>query len=98
MFVNRIFTTFTQNPHINKFPVSKEMKQDMQWFLTFLPQFNGVSILKKSPFKERHTLHIDASLMGLGGLGENVYSTSIYTIPGFSMGIVYWKCLTYYCL
>ena len=32
-FVNRILATFRQNPHKHKFPVSPEMKQDIQWFL-----------------------------------------------------------------
>ena len=47
-FVNRILATFRQNPQNHKFPVSAEMKQDIQWFLQFLPKFNGVTILKKT--------------------------------------------------
>ena len=91
-FVNRILATFRQNPHNHKFPVSTEMKQDIQWFLQFLPKFNGVTILKKDPIKEPHTLHIDASLTGLGGVwNKNVYSTPVYTIPGFCMTIVHWE-------
>ena len=43
----RFLATFRKNSHRNKFQISTEIKQDIHWFLQFLPQFHGVSILKK---------------------------------------------------
>ena len=78
-FVNQILATFRQNTHRNKIQISSEMKQDIYWLLKFLPQFNGTAILQKNPIQEPHTLHIDASLTGLGGMGQKgVYNPHIY--------------------
>ena len=87
IFVNRILATFRQNCHKNKIQISTEIKQDIQWFIRFLPQFNGSAILVKTPIQQPHTLHIDASLTGLGGVwGNRVYTTPIYPISTFEMG------------
>ena len=92
MFVNRILATLRQNTHRNKFQVSAEMRQDICWFLQFLPRFNSRAILVKNSIQEPHTLHIDASLTGLGGVwGNKVYATPIYPIPDFKTGIVHWE-------
>ena len=92
IFVNHILATFRQNCHKNRFKISTEVKQDIHWFIRFLPQFNGKAILVKSPIQQPHTLQIDASLTGLGGVwGSRVYTTPIYPIPTFEMGIVHWE-------
>ena len=68
------------------------MRQDLNWFIRFLHQFNGKAILVKNPIQQPHTLHIDASLTGLGRVwGNSVYSTPIYPFPTFEMGIVHWE-------
>ena len=92
IFVSRILATFRQDCYKNKFRISTEMRQDLNWFIRFLHQFNGKAILVKNPIQQPHTLHIDASLTGLGGVwGNRVYSTPIYPFPTFEMGIVHWE-------
>ena len=78
-FANRILAIFRQNQHNQKFPVSAEMNQDIQWFLQFLPKFNGVTILKKNPIKEPHTLHIHSSLTDLGGSELEMFIALLFT-------------------
>ena len=91
IFVNRILATFRQDCCKNKFRITTEMSQDLNWFIRFLHQFNGKAILVKNPIQQPHTLHIDASLTGLGGVwGNRVYSTPIYPFPTFETGIVHW--------
>ena len=60
--------------------------------MKFLPAYNGISILNKKCIEYSHTLHIDASLTGLGGVwAYKVYSTPTYNIPKFTMKIVHWE-------
>ena len=62
IFVNRILTVFRKHHDKSKILISEEFRQDIQWFITFLPHFNGVTILKKEPIRNCNTLYIDASL------------------------------------
>ena len=90
-FVNRILMTF-RNSTSKRILITDAFKQDLLWFLKFLPAYNGVSILNKKCIDNSHTLHIDASLTGLGGVWANkVYSTPTYSIPNFVMKIVHWE-------
>ena len=59
-----------------------------------LPSFNGITFLKKLEVQESDTLHLDASLIGLGAVWNNrVYSTPIFEIPGFHLTIVHLEML-----
>ena len=89
-FVNRILTVFRKHHDKSRILISEDFRQDIKWFTTFLPHFNGITILKKEPIKDSNTLHIDASLTGLGGVwGHRVYSTPIYPISDFKHKIVH---------
>ena len=89
-FVNRILTVFRKHHDKSRILISEDFRQDIKWFTTFLPHFNGITILKKEPIRDNNTLHIDASLTGLGGVwGHRVYSTPIYPISDFKLKIVH---------
>ena len=89
-FVNRILTVFRKHHDKSRILISEDFRQDIKWFTTFLPHFNGITILKKEPIRDSNTLHIDASLTGLGGVwGHRVYSTPIYPISDFKLKIVH---------
>ena len=67
---------------------------DIEWFITFLPHFNGVTFFKKVPISDNHTLHLDASLTGMGAVWSNrVYSTPVFQIPNFELKIVHLEML-----
>ena len=52
IFVNRILATFRNNFTERKIKLSKEFFQDLNWFLTFLPPFNGISKIFKNPIPD----------------------------------------------
>ena len=49
--------------------------KDLNWFYTFLRQFNGVVYYDIKPVQAE--LHLDASLMGMGGIFDN----QCYALP-----------------
>ena len=49
--------------------LSSEFFRDLNWFCTFLKQFNGVVYYDPRPIQAE--LHLDASLTGMGGIFEN---------------------------
>ena len=89
-FVNRILMTFRANSHKNRIKLDQEFHQDILWFIKFLPTFNGITFFNKKPIENQETLHLDASLTGLGAIwNRRVYATPIYQIPGFDLKIVH---------
>ena len=91
IFVNRMLSLFRSCHDHKRIKLTTEFYQDLDWFLKFLPQFNGTVIFDK-PHIDGDEVHIDASLTGLGGTWKNrVYATPIYPIHGFETSIVHWK-------
>ena len=50
--------------------LNDEIKSDLQWWLAFLPQYNGVSLIYPSVYCAE-TIVTDASLFGAGGVFGN---------------------------
>ena len=67
-FINRILDLFRTNCRAKKIRLNDGFHKDIQWFLTFLPKFNGFTYIKREPILNCDTLHLDASVTGLGGL------------------------------
>ena len=62
--------------------------------MAFLPKFNGITYIKKDPIPFYHTLHVDASLPGLGGIWNNrVYATPVTPLVHFHLKIVHLEML-----
>ena len=89
IFINRILELFRKNYDNRKIHLTVEFFQDIDWFKSFLPTFNGVTFfLKQKVISGTH--HLDASLTGLGGIWTNrVYSTPVHPIPNFDLTIVH---------
>ena len=78
IFVNHILATFRNNLTERKIKLSKELFQNLNWLLTFLPSFNGISKIFNSPIPDNNQLFIDACLTGVGGIwGHRVYAAPI---------------------
>ena len=91
IFVNRMLTLFRSCHDHKRINLNTEFHQDLQWFLHFLPQFNGTVFFDKTHI-DGDEVHIDASLTGLGGVWKNrVYATPIYPMHGFEPSIVHWE-------
>ena len=90
IFVNRILDLFRANSGKKRIKLTPEFFLDIKWFQKFLPDFNGITFFDKPSLPEQDTLHLDASLTGLGGIWSNrVYSTPVIDIPGFDFKIVH---------
>ena len=89
-FINRILDLFRRNSQAKKIHLDSCFHKDIQWFISFLLTFNGVTYLRKVSIPHFYSLHLDASFTGLGGTWSNrVYATPVLGIPGFHLGIVH---------
>ena len=94
IFINRMLALLRTNPHKNRINLNQDFFQDLNWFLTFLPRFNGVTCIHKMVIPEDHRLHVDASLTGLGGVWANrVYASPIIQLIQFDLKIVHLEML-----
>ena len=61
---------------ITKIVLITDFKRDLNWFLNFIPKFNGIAFMAHNPITEK--IELDASLQGLGAKwGRQVYSVVI---------------------
>ena len=82
------------NAHKRRIHLSTELFKDLDWFIQFLPHFNGTTIYKKPNIPESEALHLEAFLTGMGGIWhDRVYSAAIPVIPGFTPTIVHLEML-----
>ena len=93
-FINRMLTLFRNASDKRRIHLNSDFHKDLAWFLAFLPRFNGITYINKPNLPYNHTLHIDASLTGLGGIWNNqVYATPIFDIYGMDLKIVHLEML-----
>ena len=55
--------------------LNEEFHRDLNWFNTFLIQYNGITFYDNTIIKD--TVFLDASLQGLGGIFRNM----VYSLP-----------------
>ena len=85
---------FREKSNERRIHLTSDFHKDLAWSLAFLPQFNGITCIKKPDLPYNHTLHIDASLTGLGGVWNNeVYASPIFNIYGLDLKIVHLEML-----
>ena len=78
VFINRMLSVFRDSHPNNRINLTSQFFRDLEWFINFLPQFNGVTFISETVIPHDHTLHIDASLTGLSGIWSNrVYATPL---------------------
>ena len=94
IFINWMLAMFRENTHKKRIKLTKEFFQDLTWFLKFLPTFKGITYLVKTEVLGKNHVYLDASMTGLGAIWNNrVYSTPIFSIPGFQLKIVHLEIL-----
>ena len=92
--INRILDLFRSNAHSRKIYLTPEFHKDIQWFLTFLPSYNGVTYMKKTNVDPEQTLHLDACLTGMGAIWrDRVYATPIHNCGDLKLTIVHLEML-----
>ena len=94
VFINRMLALFRENSDAKKIILTNDFHKDLTWFLVFLPRFNGITYINKDPIPQGHTLHIDASLTGLGGVwNKEVYATPLFNVYQKDLTIVHLEML-----
>ena len=94
VFINRILAEFRSNYQSRTIQLSEEFHKDIQWFLTFLPTYNGISYIHKSRLDVGQSLYLDASLTGMGAVWRNrVYATPIHNCGDLNLKIVHLEML-----
>ena len=74
-FFNRMLQILRSQGHNNKFHFTSSFYKDLNWFNTFLLQYNRVTYYDTKPID--HTIHLDSSLQGMGG----VWGQMVYALP-----------------
>ena len=89
-FLNRMLDTLRSHFGKDEILLDINFHRDLNWFLKFLPYFNGTAFFNHTPSKK--VIELDACLEGLGAIFENqVYSIQIpknfenYTIVHLEM-------------
>ena len=74
-FLNRMLALLRVNMGTKIIKITKELKQDLNWFQKFLMVYNGVSFFNYAPSK---SAHLDACPTGLGAIFDNqVYAMTL---------------------
>ena len=81
LFLGRMLETLQAAPDLGHMPLSSDFKKDVNWFLNFMPSYNGVNMMSYP--EEGLILELDACLSGVGGrFDDEIYHT--YTLlPDF---------------
>ena len=79
IFVNRMLFLFRQNHDKKRIKLSPDFFKDLDWFIQFVPHFNGKILYKKPSPQTMDTVFVDASLTGIGGYEKIEFTLSPYT-------------------
>ena len=94
VFVNRILAAFRANSSSRRIHLTEDFHKDIQWLLTFLPAYNGVSYIHKHLVDVHQSLHLDASLTGMGAVWrDRVYATPIHNCADLDLKIIHLEML-----
>ena len=78
LFVSRMLDTLRKAPAQGSTALDSEFQKDLEWFLSFLPLYNGVHLIQSEP---DICMEVDSCLSGCGGICNNeLYHT---TFPDF---------------
>ena len=74
-FLNRLLEVLRQMHDKNQVPLTTEAQRDINWFVKFVPTFNGVTIFDHRPIS--FDIELDACLQGIGAR----CGIQVYTLP-----------------
>ena len=74
IFMSGLLNTLRANLSTGFCPLTSEDKSDLHWWYHFLPQFNGVTLIKSTPWQHNpFFLSTDACASGAGGCFQGQY-------------------------
>ena len=81
--MNHILALFRANHESGIIRLNSDFYKDIDWFLKFLPKFNGITFFSKPEVDETQFLYLDACLTGMGAVWrDRVYATHVLSTPG----------------
>ena len=79
---------------MRRIPLTEDFHKDIQWFLKFLPSYNGISYIRKRKVDAEQSLYLDASLTGMGAIwSDRVYTTPSHNCADLDLKIVHLEML-----
>ena len=82
IFMNGLLNGLRTNLHLRFCPISDDLKSDLRWWCTFLPQYNGTSLIKTDPWiNHPHYLSTDACLTGAGAFFNGFFFHAPFPEP-----------------
>lgn len=74
LFVSRMLETLRAAPERGYVRLGDEFRKDVNWFLNFLPSYNGITLMEHPPLPTDVHVDLDACMSGVGGCyGNEVY-------------------------
>ena len=75
-FLNRMLDTLRSSTKQDTIVIDCEFRRDINWFIRFLPHFNGVAFFSHKPIYTH--VELEASLQGLGAMcGQEIYAIAL---------------------
>ena len=78
VYTNRVLNFLRSLPKLGTHVITDEVRQDLEFFLKLMPEFNGISLIDKQLVSADEQLEIDSCLTGCGGLCSNFYYSCVY--------------------
>ena len=95
IFINKILHLFRTRTGRTTF-LSESFYHDIDWFITFLPSFNGVAYIQRDMMTHADSLYLDASLTGIGGVWAcRVYTSPLHLLPVQGLTVVHYEMVNF---
>ena len=93
--INRILHLFRTNTS-RSISLSQSFYNDINWFIRFLPSFNGVAYIQRDIMIHADSLYLDACLTGIGGVwASRVYTSPLHLLPMQGLTIVCYEMVNF---
>ena len=94
-FINRILHLF-RTTNGRTILLSESFYRDIEWFVRFLPSFNGITYIQREMMTDADSLYLDASLTGIGGVwASRVYTSPLHLLPVQGLTVVHYEMVNF---
>ena len=95
IFINRILHLFRTSTG-RSISLSQSIYNDIDWFIRYLPSFNGVAYIQRDIMTHADSLYLDACLTGIGGVwASRVYTSPLHLLPMQGLTIVHYEMVNF---
>ena len=81
LFFSRILAFMKQMPQAGHVRIPEEVRKDIDWWLKFMPQFNGISAIPENKWTGPNAIFsTDVCPQGMGGWSQGEYFHTVFPI------------------